>query len=69
MEHTTGVLSGRGLEQPRVGVEGVTVSAEVDRRAVSVLVATGVGGLSEGTRVSVRGNCRGCHPDRDPCGL
>lgn len=54
MEDTTGVLSGRALEQPRVGVEGVTVSADGDRMVVSALVATGVGGLREGTRVSVR---------------
>lgn len=29
MEDTAGVLSGRGLEQARVGLEGVSVSAEV----------------------------------------
>lgn len=51
---TTGMLSGRDLEQTRVGVNGVTVSAEVKRKVVSALVATGVGCLHEGTGVSVR---------------
>lgn len=54
MEDATGMLSGRDLEQVRVGVDGVTVSAEVERRVVSALVATGVKGFSEGTGVSVR---------------
>lgn len=46
--------SGRDLEQVRVGVDGVTVSAEVEERVASALVATGVGGLSEGPGDSVR---------------
>lgn len=49
MEDVSGVLSGRDLEQARVGVDGVTVSAEVEKRVVSALVATRVLGLSEGT--------------------
>lgn len=54
MEDKTGMLSERDLEQTRVGVHGVTVSAEVKKRGVSALVATGVGGLHEGAGVSVR---------------
>lgn len=54
MEDTTGMLSETDLEQTRVGVNGVTVSAEVRRWVVSALVATGVGGLHEGTGRSVR---------------
>lgn len=54
VEDTTGMLSGRDLEQTRVGVNGVTVSAEGKRKVVSAIVATGAGGLHEGTGVSVR---------------
>lgn len=54
VEDTTGMLLGGDLEQTRVGVNGVTVSAEVKRKVVLASVATGVGGLHKGTGVSVR---------------
>lgn len=54
MEDTRGALLGRNLEQARVGVDGVTVSTEVERSLGSGLVAIRVVGLSEGTGVSVR---------------
>lgn len=53
MEDLTGMLSGIDLEQARVGVD-VTMSAEVERRVVSALVATGVLSLNERSEVSVR---------------
>lgn len=37
-----------------MGVDEVTLSAEVERKVVSALVAKGLVGLSEGTGVSVR---------------
>lgn len=54
MEDTRGMLLGRDLEQARVGVDGVTMSAEIERSLGSGLVATRVIDLSEGTGVSVR---------------
>lgn len=54
MEVTTEILSGRYLEQARVGVDEVTLSAEVDRKVVSALVAKGLVGLNEETVVSDR---------------
>lgn len=54
MEETKGMLSGGDVEQAKIYVDRVTVSDEMNGRVVSALVVIGVGGLSEGTGVSVR---------------
>lgn len=48
------MLLGGGLEHTRVWMDGLTKSAEMEARVLIALVITGVGGLSEGTKVSLR---------------
>lgn len=43
-----------GLEQTRVCMDGLTKSSEMGESVVIALVITGVEGLSEGTKVSLR---------------